>query len=179
MESAASPMSDRPIVLIGMMGAGKTTVGKSLAYRLQRRYYDNDSEIEAANGLSVADIFAQRGEDWFREAEAASIRTAVEFDDPVVLSVGGGAVMRPETHALVDERCEVVWLRAPIGLLIERVTKRHNTRPMISNGDPAENMRRLYAEREPVYEALADQVIDVVGKTPAAIAAEIVVGVSA
>jgi len=163
-----SAVPDAPrgaVVLIGMMGAGKTTVGSRLARRLGWRYVDNDLAIEADAGMSVANIFATFGEEDFRRREAAFIRDAlagVGERGPVVLSVGGGAVLRPETQEAVrDAGAEVVWLRAPVDVLVERVARRRQERPLIAGDDPEATMRRIYAEREPVYEAVSTRVVDV------------------
>lgn len=155
----------RAVVLIGMMGAGKTTVGSRLARRMGWRYVDNDLAIETDAGMPVADIFATFGEEEFRRREADFVRSSLASIDalgPVVLSVGGGAVVRPETQdVLRDAGAEVIWLRAPVDVLVERVSRRRQERPLIAGDDPEAAMRRIYASREPVYEAVSTRVVDV------------------
>jgi shikimate kinase len=151
------PMAKRPIVLVGLMGAGKSTVGRRLASALRLPFHDADQEIEKAAGCSISDFFDQYGEAAFRDGERKVI--ARLLDGPRhVLATGGGAFMDPTTRALIKERGLSVWLRANIELLMERVAKRP-TRPLLKNGDPRGTMERLMAERYPVY-AEADVTVD-------------------
>lgn len=148
---------DRPIVLVGLMGAGKTTVGRRLATLLKLPFVDADEEIEKAAGLKVSEIFEVHGEAEFRAGERRVIARLLK-GAPHVLATGGGAFMNPETRALVREHALSIWLRADIDVLMRRVEKR-DTRPLLRQGDPRETMERLMAERYPIY-AEADLVVD-------------------
>ncbi len=161
-------MGEKPLALIGMMGSGKSTVGRVLARELNREFLDSDAEIEERVGRSVAQIFRDFGEEAFREWESEVVREALDAERPAVIGVAGGAVLREETRMRLKQ-AHVVWLRAPIETLIERVKRRHLDRPMISN-DPDGSMRALYEVREPIYESLADEIVDVDGRSPADIA---------
>jgi shikimate kinase len=147
----------RSIVLIGLMGAGKTAVGRRLASRLDLPFIDADAEIELAAGMSVSEIFAEHGEAYFRQGERKVIKRLLETG-PQVLATGGGAYMNAETRANIKERGISVWLRAELRVLLKRVNRRDN-RPLLAAGDPESVMRRLLAEREPIY-AKADIVVD-------------------
>lgn len=140
---------DRPIALVGLMGAGKTTVGRRLAAALNLPFIDADSEIEKAAGLSVQEIFARHGEGEFRRGERSVIARLLT-DPPHVLATGGGAFIDPATRALVKQKGISVWLKAPLDVLLRRVEKRDN-RPLLQNGDPAAVMRDLMAARYPIY----------------------------
>ena len=147
----------RTIVLVGLMGAGKTRIGRRLAVRLGLPFFDSDSEIEAAAGETVAEIFANRGEQRFREGERRIITRLL--DQPVhVLATGGGAFMDPQTRAVIARRGVSVWLRAELDVLAARVARRGN-RPLLKQGDPREILAALIETRHPVY-ARADLVID-------------------
>ncbi len=155
--SSAPPKVEKTIVLIGMMGAGKTCIGRKLAERLGLPFVDADQEIAAAAGCSIPDIFALHGEAAFRDGEARVI--ARLLDDPVqVLATGGGAFMNEKTRAKIRERAISIWLRADIELLMRRVGRR-NSRPLLQKGDPRAVLETLMAEREPVY-ATADIIVD-------------------
>ena len=143
----------RSIVLVGMMGAGKTTVGKRLANRLDVRFIDADTEIEKAASQTIPEIFAQHGEPYFRDGERRVIARLLG-EGPQVLATGGGAFMSPETRTAIAEKGISVWLQADVDLLLARVRRRSN-RPLLENADPEGTLRRLVAERYPVY-ALAD-----------------------
>jgi len=147
----------RTIALVGMMGAGKSSVGRRLAERLGLPFRDADSEIEAAAGMSIADIFAERGEAEFRAGERRVIERLLG-EPPHVLATGGGAFIQPKTRALIEARAISVWLRADIDLLMSRVLKR-KTRPLLQTEDPRRTMADLLAAREPIY-ALADIAVD-------------------
>ncbi len=148
---------DRPIVLVGMMGAGKTTIGRRLATALGLRFHDADVEIETAAGMSVAELFAMHGEESFRQGEAKVIARLLS-GNPVVLATGGGALISPATRALVRERALSIWLRAELDTLVRRATRRP-TRPLLKKGDPRETIARLLAERTPHY-AEASLIVD-------------------
>jgi shikimate kinase len=147
----------RSIVLVGLMGAGKSTVGRRLAARLDMPFKDADAEIEAAAGMSVADIFVTHGEPYFREGERRVIGRLLQ-EGPIVLATGGGAFMNPDTRARIAEVGVSIWLKAELEVLMRRVRKRSH-RPLLRNADPEGSMRRLMASREPVY-ALADITIE-------------------
>jgi shikimate kinase len=154
------PISSRSIVLIGLMGAGKTTIGRRLAVHLNLPFSDADQEIETAAGCTVSEIFARHGEPAFRDGERKVIARLLDGERRV-LATGGGAFMNAETRALIRERGLSIWLRADIDLLMERVGRRQN-RPLLKTGDPRAVMERLMAERHPVY-AQADVVVDSTG----------------
>lgn len=154
---AASVVVDRPIVLVGLMGAGKTTIGRRVAAALMLPFIDADEEIERAAGLPIAEIFARHGEPEFRRGERRVIERLLQ-GPPHVLATGGGAFMDPDTRALVRAHAISVWLRADIDVLMRRVEKRDN-RPLLRNGDPRAVMERLMAERYPIY-AEADVTVD-------------------
>jgi shikimate kinase len=139
----------RSIVLVGMMGAGKSSVGRRLANRLGLTFVDADIEIEAAAGMSIADIFAAHGEAYFRSGEARVIARLLE-GGPQVMATGGGAIMNPDTRALIRGKAVSIWLDAEYDVLLRRV-KRRTDRPMLKTADPAETLRRLLDERSPVY----------------------------
>ena len=153
-------MTER-ILLIGMMGAGKTTVGKTLAARLGWRHLDSDAQVEARTGRTVPDIFAQQGEAAFREEEARALAEAVGLDEPVVVSVAGGAVLDPTNRQLLSHAGSVIWLRADPATLAARVGS-GDGRPLLEN-DPAASLTRLDAVRRPLYQELADHTVDVDG----------------
>lgn len=150
---------DRKILLIGMMGAGKTTVGRLLAERLQWPYLDSDDEVERRTGRSVPEIWKSDGEAAFRREEAAVLAEACRLDGPVVVSVAGGAVLDYANRALIRECGLVVWLRAAVPTLAARVGSGAG-RPLLESG-PASALAKLLEKRAPVYEELAQQVYDV------------------
>ena len=139
----------RSIVLVGLMGAGKSTVGRRLASRLGLIFKDADIEIEAAAGLTIPDIFAIYGESSFRDGEERVISRLLRAG-PLVLATGGGAFMRESTRARIAEFGVSVWLKAELDVLMRRVRKRGN-RPLLQTEDPEETMRGLMALRHPVY----------------------------
>ena len=142
-------LGSRSIVLIGLMGAGKTTVGRRLAQRLGLPFVDADQEIEAAAGKTIPEIFADHGEAYFREGERRVIGRLM-LRGPQVLATGGGAFMDPATRAAIAEHGVPIWLRADLPLLMKRVRRRSN-RPLLNNEDPEGVMKRLMNERYPVY----------------------------
>jgi shikimate kinase len=147
--SPAPPKPGRTIALVGLMGAGKTTVGRRLAAALDLPFADADAEIAAAAGCSIEEIFAEHGECAFRRGERQVI--ARMLDGPVhVLATGGGAFIDPGTRALMKERVISIWLKAPLDVLMKRVQKRDN-RPLLKEADPRAVMERLMAERYPIY----------------------------
>jgi shikimate kinase len=156
-EAIRHRLGDRAIVLVGLMGAGKTTVGRRLAERLGLPFTDADHEIEAAAGKSIPEIFADHGEAYFREGERRVIARLLEAGAQV-LATGGGAFIQEETRARIKERAVSVWLRADLPLLLKRVARRSN-RPLLQNGEPEAVMRRLMEARYPIY-AEADIIVD-------------------
>ena len=147
----------RTIALVGLMGAGKTTIGRRLAAALDLPFADADHEIEKAAGRSVPDIFAEHGECEFRRGERQVIARMLE-GRPHVLATGGGAFIDPRTRALMKERAISIWLKAPIEVLMKRVAKRDD-RPLLKESDPRAVMERLMADRYPIY-AEADITIE-------------------
>lgn len=143
------PYGGRSIVLVGLMGAGKTTVGRRLAQRLGLPFVDADAEVEAAAGLKIAEIFATHGEPAFRDGERRVIARLLN-DGPKVLATGGGAFMDADTRARVAARGISVWLKADLDVLMRRVGKRP-TRPLLKSDDPRAVMEKLMKEREPFY----------------------------
>jgi len=147
----------RTIVLVGLMGAGKSNIGRRLGARLDLPFFDSDNEIEAAAGESVEEIFANRGEQVFRDGERRVIARLLQ--QPVhVLGTGGGAFMDPQTRAAIKRRGVSVWLRADLDVLAARVARRSN-RPLLKAGDPRAILAQLIERRYPVY-AEADLTID-------------------
>jgi shikimate kinase len=140
----------RSIVLIGMMGVGKSSIGRRLGARLGIPFIDADAEIEKAAGMSIADIFARHGEAAFRSGETRVIARLLD-GGPQVLATGGGAVMNPDTRRLIKDKGVSVWLSAELDLLMRRISKRKSERPMLHTADPAATLRELLAEREPIY----------------------------
>lgn len=158
-ELAASLLVDRPIVLVGMPGVGKTTVGRRLAKCLGLAFHDADFEIEAAcGGRSVSEIFAEWGEAEFRRVERQVIARLVRKAPPIVLATGGGAFMDEETRKLLRERAVTVWLRADLEILLSRVLKKRDKRPLLAE-DPRGALERLFAIRAPIY-AQADVAVE-------------------
>lgn len=141
---------DRPVVLVGLMGVGKSTVGRRLAKRLGVPFVDSDSAIEDASGLSAAEVFERFGEDDFRDGERRLVARLVEGDLRVI-ATGGGAYIDPRTRRLLNERAITVWLDAPVEILAER-TGRRDTRAQLRNGDRKETLERLARERRCSYE---------------------------
>jgi shikimate kinase len=141
---------DRPVVLVGLMGVGKSTVGRRLARRLGLDFVDSDSAIEDAAGYSPAEIFERYGEKDFRDGERRLVARLVE-GEPRVIATGGGAFLDPRTRQLLNERAITVWLDAPVDILTER-TSRRDTRAQLRQGDPKQTLARLSEERRPSYE---------------------------
>lgn len=139
----------RTIVLIGLMGAGKTAVGRRLANRLDLPFLDADTEIEQAAGASISEIFAEHGEAYFRQGERKVIARLLE-NGPQVLATGGGAYMNADTRASIKAHGLSIWLKADIKVLMKRVGRRDN-RPLLAAGDPEKVMKMLMEERYPVY----------------------------
>ena len=148
-----SRLGDRCIVLVGMMGAGKTSIGRRLANVLHLPFLDADTEIEKAANLSIAEIFEHYGEAHFREGERRVVARLLG-SGPAVLATGGGAFMSEDTRELCRQHGVSIWLKADAAILAERVRKKGN-RPLLGDSDPQVRLGQLIMEREPVY-ALAD-----------------------
>lgn len=148
-----SPLVAQTIVLVGLMGAGKTTVGRRLARRLGLEFADSDFEIEKAAQMTVADIFATYGEDYFRAGERRVI-SRLMGGPPRVLATGGGAFINDETRSLMKQRSITIWLDASLDVLVER-TSRRDTRPLLQGKDPESILKQLLIDRGPIY-ATAD-----------------------
>lgn len=146
-----SALGTRSVVLVGMMGAGKSTIGRRLALRLRLPFLDADVEIEAAAGMSIPDIFETHGEPHFRDGEARVIARLLD-SGPAVIATGGGAFMREETRNRVRDKAVSIWLKADADVIMKRV-KRRADRPLLQTEDPAATVRRLLDAREPVYQA--------------------------
>jgi shikimate kinase len=139
----------RSVVLVGMMGAGKSTIGRRLSARLRLPFLDADSEIETAAGMSIPDIFETHGEPHFRDGEARVIARLLD-SGPAVIATGGGAFMREETRKRIGDKAISIWLKADADIIMRRV-KRRADRPLLQTADPAATVGRLIEEREPVY----------------------------
>lgn len=152
------PELNRTIALVGLMGVGKSTVGRRLAQRLGLPFEDGDEAIEAAARMSVSDIFAQLGEAEFRAGEARVMRRLLE-GPRIVLATGGGAVLNPDTRALLKDRATTVWLKADLKVVAQRVQRR-DTRPLLRGKDPLQALSAMAEVRYPVY-ATADVTVEV------------------
>ena len=152
-----SALGRRSVVLVGMMGAGKSTIGRRLAARLRLPFLDADIEIEAAHaGMTIPEIFATHGEPYFRDGEARVIARLLD-GGPAVIATGGGAVMREETRNRIRDKAVSIWLKADIDVIMKRVRRRAD-RPLLQTEDPTGTVSRLLELREPLY-ATADLTI--------------------
>ncbi len=156
-ELARAGLNNRPIILVGLMGAGKSSVGRRLAAKLSIPFVDADNEIESAAGKSIPEIFNDHGEPYFREGEKRVIARLIE-NGAQVLATGGGAYINEETRANIKNRCISIWLKADLELLMKRVMKRDN-RPLLQNGNPRDVMQNLITTRYPIY-AEADLTVE-------------------
>ena len=143
-------LGKRLVVLVGMMGAGKSTIGRRLAARLGLPFVDADTEIEAAAGMTIPEIFEAHGEPHFRDGEARVIARLLE-NGPGVLATGGGSFMREETRRRIGEKAVSIWLKADAEIIMRRVRRRAD-RPLLRTADPVATVGRLLSEREPVYQ---------------------------
>ncbi|MEW6324070.1 MAG: shikimate kinase [Nitrospirota bacterium] len=153
----------RHIVLVGMMGTGKTAIGRSLARRLGRPFIDTDRLIEAQEGCSIAQLFEAKGEPAFRELESGAIREVVTRP-PSVIATGGGAVLRKENRELLKQHGLLIWLKADIEEMLFRTAGRKGARPLLTVKDPRANLQRLLTERESLY-AEADFTVETTGRS--------------
>jgi len=142
-------LGPRSIVLVGMMGAGKSTIGRRMAARLRLPFTDADNEIETAAGMSIPDIFETHGEPYFRDGEARVIARILD-GGPIVLATGGGAFLREETRNRIRARAISIWLKADSDIIMRRVRRRAD-RPLLQTPDPVATINRLLSERDPVY----------------------------
>ncbi|MFL6811558.1 MAG: shikimate kinase [Bradyrhizobium canariense] len=147
----AAALGARCIVLIGMMGAGKSTIGRRMAARLKLTFVDADSEIETAAGMSIPDIFETHGEPHFRDGEARVIARLLD-NGPAVIATGGGSFMREETRERIRDKAVSIWLKADADVIMRRV-RRRSDRPLLQTADPEGTVERLLGEREPVYQS--------------------------
>jgi shikimate kinase len=143
-------LGSRSVVLVGMMGAGKSTIGRRLAARLRLSFVDADAEIELAADMSIAEIFETKGEPYFRDGEARVIARLLD-GGPSVLATGGGAFMREDTRNRIRDKAVSLWLQADADIILRRV-KRRADRPLLQTADPAATIGRLIEERHPVYQ---------------------------
>ena len=144
-------LGKRLIVLVGMMGAGKSTIGRRLAARLRLPFFDADTEIEAAHRMAIPEIFERFGEPYFRDGEMRVIARLLD-GGPAVLAPGGGALKREETRQRIRDQAVSIWLKADAEVILRRVRRGRTDRPLLQTADPAATVLRLIAEREPVYQ---------------------------
>ena len=168
-----APALAQSVVLVGLMGAGKSSVGRRLARSLHASFADADDEIVAAAGMSIPDIFAAYGEPAFRDLERRVVARLLAQPEPRVLALGGGAFIDPGTRARVKQAACSVWLRADLDTLLARTARKRGSRPLLETGDPRATLARLIEQRYPVY-AEADHVVDTAADPPDAIVARII-----
>jgi shikimate kinase len=162
--SRPSTLGQQHLVLVGLTGSGKTTIGRLAAERLGRPFLDTDAGIEERTGRSVRTIFAEDGEDAFRDIESTVLRDALLREEPTVIAAAGGAVLRPENRkALRESSARVVWLCAGPAAVSDRV-KGGGHRPLLDN-DPDAALRQMWAAREPLYREVADAIVGVEGRS--------------
>ena len=167
-----APALAQSVVLVGLMGAGKSSVGRRLARSLHASFADADDEIVAAAGMSIPDIFAVYGEAAFRDLERRVVARLLERP-PMVLALGGGAFIDPETRAKVKVLARSIWLRADLETLVARTMRKQGSRPLLAAGDPRHTLSRLMEERHPIY-AEADHIIDTATEPPDALVLRII-----
>ncbi len=164
---------DKNLVLIGFMGSGKTSVGLRLSYRLRRPVEDTDKLIERREGCAVSEIFARKGEEYFRQQETALLKTLAERKQRCIYSVGGGTPVRRENRQLLKSLGTVVYLRVRPETVYERL-KEDSARPLLQCEDPFARIQELLRDRREAYESCADMIIDGDGMDTDAVAAEII-----
>ncbi|HBO14497.1 MAG TPA: shikimate kinase AroK [Halieaceae bacterium] len=167
----------RRVFLVGPMGAGKTTIGRQLARSLGLGFADSDTEIEARTGADIPWIFDVEGEAGFRDREEAVLAEMTTWDD-TVLATGGGAVLRPANRQVLAERGFVIYLRTTLEEQLRRTRKDRN-RPLLQTADPEGTLRRLFAERDPLYRSVADLVIDTDSSSPKTVAQRVLASLRA
>lgn len=146
------------IYFIGLMGAGKTTIGRLLAKQLGREFYDSDVEIERKTGVKIPLIFELEGEDGFRKRETAAIEELTQLNN-IIMATGGGAILLPENRALLKKNSKIIYLRGKVNDLYQR-TRHDKTRPLLQGGNLRQKLERLYIQRDPIYASLADYIVD-------------------
>lgn len=161
---AGRPGLTRSLVLVGLMGAGKSSIGRRLAKVLAADFADADDEIVAAAGMTIPEIFSAYGEPEFRDLERRVVARLLQRP-PLVLALGGGAFINPVTRANVRSTGRSVWLRADLDTLLARIQRKRGTRPLLNEGDPRATLARLMEERYPIY-AEADHVVDTANEPP-------------
>lgn len=169
MEDSRSPRGN--IFLVGLMGSGKTSVGKVLARLLDKDFLDSDHEIERTTGVRIREIFEIEGEAGFRAREHKMIAELVERDN-ILLATGGGAVLSAENRAMLHSHGTVIYLRAPVKSLLRR-TQRDRSRPLLQVADPAAKLNELYAQRDPLYREVAHLIVDTGNQSVRALAEQI------
>lgn len=152
------------VILIGFMGCGKTTIGRKLSYRLMKTFLDTDNEIEKRQGKKVAEIFAEHGEPYFRQLETEYLHYLIEKDDSQVIATGGGLSVQRKNKNLLKQLGIVVFLRVTEDTIFSRLEK-DTTRPLLQGDNPREKVRELMAVRIPLYEKIADVIIDTDGRS--------------
>lgn len=167
-------MSGRHLVLVGLMGAGKTSVGRRCAARLRRGFVDTDDVVETRTGTTVAELFVTRGEDGFRALERDAVAEVVASPEPRVIACGGGAVLDPENRRLLRASGTVVWLRAAPATLSGRVGQQPGTRPLLAGGSPAATLEELAVARADAYTDAAHSVVDTDSRDQDEVADEVV-----
>lgn len=172
LEEGGGPALQRHVALLGLRGAGKSTVGPLLAARLSRPFVELDTRIESATGLSLGELFVVHGEAYYRQAERAALERLVAADEPCVVAVGGGVVTDPLSFEALRQRTTTVWLRADPKDHWQRVLAQGDTRPMADNDRAFADLRRILDEREPFYR-MADVVVETSGRTVAEVVDEL------
>jgi shikimate kinase len=158
-DTASAPSNhEGNIILVGLMGAGKTSVGKTLARILGKRFFDSDQEIERVTGVKISMIFEFEGESGFRARESKMLADLVQ-ERNIVLATGGGAVLSKENRDMLPKNGTVIYLRAPVRSLIKR-TRRDRSRPLLQVADPAAKLTTLFEQRDPLYREVAHLVVD-------------------
>ncbi len=166
---------ENKIVLIGLMGAGKTTIGRRLAKEMGLNFVDSDDEIAKAAGCSIPDLFSIHGEDIFRDLEERVIKRLLKSDESFVMATGGGAWISDKIRKIIKKDSVSVWLKADLDVLLERVSKRNN-RPLLEKGDKQKILQKLIDERYPIYEK-ADIVIESNDETHSSVVGKIVAAI--
>jgi shikimate kinase len=177
-DEPASPVADRHLVFVGLMGTGKTTVGAVVADRLGRTFVDLDDVVATREGRSVRQLLADDGGDAFRAAEAAALADVLASPDPLVVATGGGAVLDARSRRLLAASPLVVWLQAPTAVLVSRVAgEGAPDRPLLDDG-PAVVLERLGVERGPLYAEVADLSVDSASDDPAGVADSVLAAIA-
>lgn len=176
LRSASMTVQDaRPIALIGLMGAGKSVVARALGERLGVAVADLDSMLEAEQGVSIAELFDQQGESWFRRREGEVLRAALMAGARVV-ACGGGVVLEAAHRAVLAERCRVVWLEVSPAVAAGRIDAEAGRRPLLAGGPAAPRLQALLVERTPLYARVSDLRVSTDGRTPDEIADAVLAG---